>query len=248
MDHFEPYKKRDIWSHPFWHKFTEPQPGKEVSFTRICPKFEQVKRWSLLDECCSVCVYAETRKEDGDPFGNTYFYIYTADDLLAFAKYVNETYAGANGVLMADIDMTGVSWTIICETGLYYSAYGEDLGYTGTFDGNGHVISNLTVKSSTSMDASCGLFGTVSGTVKNLGIEGFTFVDGGYDIRAGAVVGQLITENGLIENCYVVDATIDPGAHVTGGIAGCVYEGTIQNCHGNSHFFRNILNTHKHFV
>ena len=83
---------------------------------------------------------------------------------------------------------------------------------------------------------------------KQLAGEGFTFVDGGYDIRAGAVVGQLITENGLIENCYVVDATIDPGAHVTGGIAGCVYEGTIQNCHGNSHFFRNILNTHKHFV
>lgn len=72
MHPFELHKKRDKWSHPFWHKFTEPQPGKEVWFTRICPKFEQVKRWSFLDECCSVCVYAETRKDDDDSLGKEY--------------------------------------------------------------------------------------------------------------------------------------------------------------------------------
>ena len=72
MEPYVPYAKRDKWSHPFWHKFTEPQPGKEVWFTRICPKFEQVKRWSLLDECCSVCIYAETRKQEGEPLGKDY--------------------------------------------------------------------------------------------------------------------------------------------------------------------------------
>ena len=159
------------------------------------------------------------------------FHISTPEQLVAFGTAVNSGNNTANAILEADIDMTGVSWTTICETGLYYSAYGADLGYAGTFDGNGHVIENLTVKSSTSMDASCGLFGTVSGTIKNLGVEGFTFVDGGYDIRAGAIVGQLITTSGLVENCYVVNATITPGEHVTGGVAGCVYEGTVRNCH-----------------
>ncbi len=84
--------------------------------------------------------------------------------------------------------------------------------------------------SSTSEDASCGLFGTVSGTVKNLGVDGVTFVDGGYDIRAGAIAGQLIKGTGRISDCYAANVNITPGSHVMGGIAGCVYEGTIENC------------------
>lgn len=160
-----------------------------------------------------------------------HFYISNVNHLMAFAAYVNFGNKNVNAMLLADIDLDGYTWDIICETGLYYNGYGEDLGYAGTFDGNGHVIKNISVKSSTTMDASCGLFGTVSGTIKNLGIEGFTFVDGGWDIRTGAIVGQLITTNGRVENCYVKNATIKPGEHVTGGIAGCVYDGTIENCY-----------------
>ena len=162
---------------------------------------------------------------------NGHFYISNVNHLMAFAKYVNTGNKNAKATLMADIDLSGYDWDIICETGLYYNGYGNDLGYAGTFDGNGHVIKNISVKSSTTIDASCGLFGTVSGTIKNLGIEGFTFVDGGKDIRTGAIVGQLITTNGRVENCYVKNATIKPGEHVTGGIAGCVYDGTIENCY-----------------
>ena len=158
-------------------------------------------------------------------------HILTAEQLIRFAKDVNKGNRIADAVLDADIDLSGYQWETICETGLYYNGYGEDLGYAGTFDGNGHVIKNVKVKSSTTMDASCGLFGTVSGTIKKLGIEGFTFVDGGKDIRTGAIVGQLITSNGRVENCYVKNATIKPGEHVTGGIAGCVYDGMIENCY-----------------
>lgn len=160
-----------------------------------------------------------------------YYAIENAGQLYSFAETVNGSNKSANAVLLADIDLEGRDWTIICETGLYYSSYGSDLGYAGTFDGMGHVIKNVKVTSSATMDASAGLFGTVSGTVMNLGIEGFTFVDGGKDIRAGAIVGQLIKSTGKISNCYVKNAVINPGAHVTGGIAGCVYEGTIENCY-----------------
>lgn len=160
-----------------------------------------------------------------------YYEISNAGQLFWFAQLVNGGSKTANARLMADIDLENADWTIICETGLYYNSYGEDLGYAGTFDGNGHVIKNFKGTSSSTIDASAGLFGTVSGTVKNLGVEGFTFVDGGMDIRAGAIVGQLITANGLVQNCYVSGATITPGEHVTGGIAGCVYDGTIESCY-----------------
>ena len=198
----------------------------------------------------ATCTYAEVCKvcggENGSALGHNYMdgyctrcnidtkgcvHILTAEQLIRFAKDVNKGNRIADAVLEADIDLSGYQWETICETGLYNNGYGEDLGYAGTFDGNGHVIKNVKVKSSTTMDASCGLFGTVSGTIKKLGIEGFTFVDGGKDIRTGAIVGQLITANGRVENCYVKNATIKPGEHVTGGIAGCVYDGTIENCY-----------------
>ncbi len=177
---------------------------------------------SIVDGSCQKCGFNEE---------SSIYEISTATQLMIFARNVNGGNKTANAILTADIDLAGYDWETICETGLYYNGYGDDSGYTGTFDGNGHVIRNVKVKSSTTRDASCGLFGTVSGTVKNLGVDGFTFVDGGHDIRTGAIVGQLITTNGKVSNCYVLNATITPGEHVTGGIAGCVYDGTIENCY-----------------
>ncbi len=158
------------------------------------------------------------------------FSIESKEDLITFADLV-ENNKSLNARLNADIDLEGGYWNTICETALYYNSYSNDYGYSGTFDGNGHVIKNFKVKSSTTADASAGLFGTVCGTIKNLGVENFTFEDGGKDIRAAAIVGQLITTGGKISNCYVKNATITPGEHVTGGIAGCVYDGTIENCY-----------------
>ena len=65
--------EKDRWSHPFFCKFDEPQPGQEVSFTRICPKFLRVNTpWTFLDDSCSMCVYKEDRKEDGELIGKDY--------------------------------------------------------------------------------------------------------------------------------------------------------------------------------
>lgn len=183
------------------------------------------------DSLCGICpTYEEPKLVDG------VYEIDSASKLMWFATMINNpknTIVNNDACvrLTADIDLDGYEWKTICPTDLYYSGYGEDFGYSGIFDGNGYIIKNITVKSSVEKDASCGLFGTVSGTIKNLGIEGFTFVDGGKDIRAGAIAGQLITANGKVSNCYVVDATINPYDHVIGGIAGCAYEATIENCY-----------------
>ena len=175
------------------------------------------------------------------------YQIGNADELFAFANIVNGGEKDVNAVLTADIDLEGKTWTTICETGLYTRSYGVDLGYGGTFDGAGHTIKNLAISSSTTAVVSCGLFGTVSGTVKNLGIDGVTFTDGGQDMRAGAIVGQLI-KTGRITDCYVANAKIEPGEHVVGGIAGCVYEGTIENCLVHSSSVSGTNNRFGHIV
>ncbi len=163
--------------------------------------------------------------------------ICTAAQLVWFSKLVNGTLDGvaqnqsANAILMADIDMSAITGYVPIggTTGLYYSTEGDDKGYQGIFDGNGHVIKNLSVKGSDANELTYGVFGTLSGTVKHLGVENFTFTLGSQDCRAGGIAGQVLS-GGLIEDCYVANSTITATDKVAGGIAGCNYAGTIKNC------------------
>jgi len=176
---------------------------------------------SYVNGVCNVCGMDE----------NGVFHIKTAEQLVAFAQYVNAGNKDAKAVLDADIDMTDVAWTPICQTVSYHSSEATDTGYTGTFDGNGHTISNLTVTGKSGATYSYGLFGTVSGTVKHLGMDGFTFTMGSAgDARAGSVAGQVLT-GGTIENCYSIGHSVTTNNNIAGGIAGCNYGGTIRNCY-----------------
>lgn len=167
------------------------------------------------------------------------YQIDTAPELIWFEEYVNSGNKTANAVLTDNIDMTGIAWTPICSTELYYSSdysegYGDkDTGYAGTFDGNGYVIKNLSVTGSPDENISFGLFGTVSGTVKNVGMENFTYTGAGKDTRIGSIVGQLI--GGTVQNCYAANLNINTQVNTTngvaGGIVGCNYAGTIENCY-----------------
>ena len=159
------------------------------------------------------------------------FHIKNSAQLEAFAQYVNAGNKNTNAVLEADIDMDGVAWTPICQTLSFHNTAITDTGYTGTFDGNGHTISNLTVTGISDGTYSYGLFGTVSGTVKHLGMDGFEFTMGSAgDARAGSVAGQVLT-GGTIENCYSIGHSVTTNNNIAGGIAGCNYGGTIRNCY-----------------
>ena len=176
---------------------------------------------------------------NGDSVADAVYEIENAGQLLWFAKVVNSGAYDANAILKADIDMESYEWEPMGQTELYYdSQYSEekyhDTGYSGIFDGNYHKISNLSVALIAGDHTSYGFVGTLSGTVKNLGIEGFVFTysvidTSTTDMRTGVVAGQIIV-GGKVENCYVKDSTIDIGVWVVGGIAGCNYNGTIQNC------------------
>ena len=124
--------------------------------------------------------------------------ITTASQLAAIGTV---SYALSNNYeLMNDLDLTGVSWSPIGDGGQ---------PFTGTFEGNRHVIRNLTVAGS---NDDAGLFAASSGTIRNIGLENAS-------VSGGARVGGLVGSNsGIISNAYV-KGNVAGDEHV-GGLVG----------------------------
>lgn len=99
----------------------------------------------------------------------------------------------------------------------------EETSFKGTFDGDGHVIRNLTVSAA----ANAGLFGALGGSVKNLNIENANIsATGNYAAAVAAVM-----YGGSIERCRVnAETEVTAGGFMAGSIAGLVHSGTIDAC------------------
>ena len=158
------------------------------------------------------------------------YQISTAGELLWFAQSINSQSipADSDAVLKADIDLTDeTNWTPI--------GVDSDNGYRGIFDGNGRKIENLAVNITSSdgvANVYAGLFGNISGTVKNLEVSGTVTVDisGDGNIYAGGVAAA--ATSGVIENCKS-SVTVDvkgEDRRSAGGIVGEVSDSTIINC------------------
>ena len=157
--------------------------------------------------------------------------ISTVDEL----KAVNENLAGSY-VLTADIDLGGEEWTPLGSF-VQMSTEGEEAempdpayAFTGTFDGQGHTISNYTVNDPEGW--AMGLFGCIANAqVANLNVE-HAAVDGA--TMASAVVGYSFCSN--VSGVTVKDAVIT--AHATeiseegmyGGVVAAGMMSTIENC------------------
>jgi hypothetical protein len=118
-------------------------------------------------------------------------------------------------VLVADLNMSPYA-------GTSYNIIAKPKGFTGTFDGNGHVIYNLTY-STTENESYIGMFGRISGEVRNLVLENVTMVSGGNGI--GGLAG--LNNGGRITNCQVSGSV-----HGQNGVGGlCGYNGgALTNC------------------
>lgn len=113
------------------------------------------------------------------------------------------------------------------------------------FDGNGYRIKNVNIHGTFEKDFLQGLFGIVSGTVKNLGLENIDYnIDDFTDVYGSACIGGIVgdLEHGtpLVENCYVTGKITYSGrscglygAGVTGGLVGAAYDAEIKNCFVN---------------
>ena len=166
---------------------------------------------------------------DSSSNANVVYTIASAAQLAAFEAAVNagDTFAGKTVKLVSNIDLAGTTWTPIGE-GYYVSGNYSGYSFAGTFDGNGKMISNLSV--STSDNNAAGLFGIINGgTVKNLTVSGANVSSA--ERFAGAIVGGMPA--GTIENCTVSGDVAISGKHFVGGVAGMSY-GTITGCTVNA--------------
>ena len=180
-------------------------------------------------------------------------YPWLIEDLADFDEFANNPSYWASSVhvrLECDLDlsMAGIytQAPIAGDTDTDPTFDGTE--FASTFDGNGYVISNLTVDGV----YYCGLFGKLaSGSeIKNLGLEdvsiaGSKWIGGlvGWNsgsisscystgtIRSGSAIGGLIGLNyGSVSSCYSTSAVT--GGSYTGGLVGASYEGgSIRDCY-----------------
>ena len=148
--------------------------------------------------------------------GETPISISSVEDLQKIGNDEDYPVSG-NYVLTTDLNLSTVSsWTPIGTS---------EAPFTGTFDGQGYTISNLTINNSELEYA--GLFGCLStpGVLKNIVLENVT-------ITARAQVGALAgsAHTGTVQNCTVQGTINITGNYKVGGLAGEGYA-TMENCH-----------------
>jgi len=160
-----------------------------------------------------------------------------AEGLVKFAKQVNEakmSYADKKLTfeLGADIDLTGINWEPIGQTG--------NQQFQGVFDGKNHTIKNLTInKESTSNAVAAGFFGWLNNgaNIKNIKFDGVKITANGYTGVVAGYIENHVTPEAQISNCHVNNATISSkvngaakGAKV-GGIVGIFTDPAyVTNC------------------
>ena len=152
------------------------------------------------------------------------FVITSVSDLQTFADAVNEgDYDGKTDAVVtldADLDLAGIAWTPMGDT---------SHDFAGTFDGQGHTISNLTIGTADAPITGelAGLFGVVEGTVKNLFLDEVSV-----NANVGYYVGGLVAYAvGPIENCHITKLDMDAAASGVGGLIGYATSGnSIYGC------------------
>lgn len=148
----------------------------------------------------------------------------TAEELAFLAHEIMNTFnwtVGKHFQLTSDIDLEGKLWTPIGT---------KNIPFRGSFDGDGFVIENMTVGNSTNpwQDNVFGLFGAVSGDIKNVGLVDISIdasIPGfGSDnpVYIGGITGRLA---GSVSNSFVsgdISVTTEAYASYIGGIVGRV--------------------------
>lgn len=134
-------------------------------------------------------------------FVGTEFYpgkinIYTVEDLQNISQNLTGEYA-----LAKDLDLGGAQWTPI-------------KGFAGTFEGNGHTISNLTICDNSLMQIGFFTDTTVDAVVENLALRNVTLNAGGDNQFIGLAVG---TSRGSLTDVTVTGTINDSRTAVPGG-------------------------------
>ena len=217
---------------------TEPQEPQET---------QDAKTWG--DKADTSWYVHETEPE---------YHIKTAEQLAGIAKLVNEgtvTFEGKTVYLDNDLDLAGIEWISI---GTGRGGLNDDKPYCfcGTFDGQGHVISNLYSRDSLLVANEdnernlyrTGLFGNVNGgEIRNLGVlDADVSIDSNDVSAAGEAILVDFLVNGKITNCWTT-GRIASGSYLEkniGGIVGVTLRKcTISGCYSTATLIGNFANS-----
>ena len=151
------------------------------------------------------------------------FVLSSPDDLMQLGQTPRDY--DKHFVMSKDIDLAGNLFTQAVIAPYHEShvhPFEEERKFTGTLNGNGHVIRNVTITGENNI----GLFGVLSSRAQvfGLGIEDANIVG------TGQSVGMLAGHNaGRIRHCYASGTVL--GVYQVGGLVGVnYYEGSIENC------------------
>ncbi|MBR0112906.1 MAG: MucBP domain-containing protein [Clostridia bacterium] len=145
--------------------------------------------------------------------------------LKEFASLVNGGQTGLNAKLTADITATDKKWVPIGNV---------NNKYTGTFDGGGHSVKNLSNTELSDEIYRNGLFGIIGssdegkpdGKVMNVGVVNADFIK---THESGGIAGE---NHGTVENCFVSGLLSISGIYDAGGVVGDNH-GTVSYCYNS---------------
>lgn len=148
-------------------------------------------------------------------------FVFDPETLLAIKNNPSASYS-----LVAEIDMTGYTWT--------------PFDFSGTLKGNGLSINNLTI---TSSSGNLGVFNKFSGTIQNLEFNNLSVTSTSYNsVYVGGICAEMT--GGTIDNVTVKGSVVGDFCRI-GGFAGKVAGGTISN---SSNYASVISNTYEEHV
>lgn len=175
----------------------------------------------LSDRASAGINFAGGSGTQSDPYQ-----IATADQLTLLGNYLGLNYKDAYFKITANIDLnvapynTAAGWTPIGTS---------NNSFYGNLDGGGHTISNLAINNiddtargygsaGTNYGLGIGLFGSVSGYVKNLNLSNYNITVA--NPRTFTYTGGLAgINNGRVTN-VVVSGSVSGGYHYSGGLIG----------------------------
>ncbi len=148
------------------------------------------------------------------------WYIYNVQQLKFLANFVNQTLTAADEQLILDKNTTKEEIEITTDTTIYLMA---DINLGATFDENGKLTS--------------GKEWIPIGLTKNQRLYGI--FEGNNHYISGVYVNREEEFNGIFGNCNTVKNLTVKNSYIegrgcTGGIAGAVRGGTVENCHNEN--------------
>lgn len=190
---------------------TKSVSGKEISRNTFITGTFTLEESTIGGDIESSWDGTSISEPETDPDDKNTYLISTPAELAWVAQQVNgnkDDFKGKTLLLTNDINLNGHYWTPI---GIVHDY--PTISFKGTFDGQNHTISNLTASDNAKGYAAAGLFGSLTGTVKNVTLKNVDIRSTHY---AGAVVAYSSTNGATVENCHVDGGTITSVPEYTG--------------------------------